>query len=505
MSQDISQSQQNLFSGGDNSNTARLNSSAQRTTSQLAVHQTIIVNPAYIEKFFMVDDVLNSLQLNEGNFNLGRVKNGKIFNDFKNIKWLQITPGSQIDPAYDRYRILVRECFKGIFKDILKNICRSRKEEKKVIIDGTKFIPQCCFLIYGNQYIGKTALCYYLAYMFSKSRNFFNSDIIVKYKIRDDRPVCLVRCALNEENDSNIFVNKTNKIPTKQHPTIVISDNAEINEDDFSEDDVVIMISSPCASQYKIFLNKRQPIQYTIPPLEGNELKEVLYLLLGHFNNFEGATKFGGDLITAYSYRFNIENYNVKFRDVEFRNVKFRNVKLYDCMPGSYNESVFIYDTYKFNDIPRRLKFLSKEIENSYFELNYIDPVLCKKLFDAFDLDDDGILFECLIHALLGIDGYESTQDMRIRNFRCKSDKIIVDGKRFDLNVILKAEISFTQYYVKFSIVTSFPAIDGCFIDENAIYGIQITIKIDHNTKNNVIVFFTVYIIYLLFICCNLF
>lgn len=247
------------------------------------------------------------------------------------------------------------------------------------------------------------------------------------------------------------------------------------------------MISSPDTEKYKVFRNKRYPIQYFLLQLEGSELRKVLRLHIGNDDLYDLATKFGGHLMNADSTKINGNVNNLG---------KYENVKLSVYIPEKYNEDIFIYDTDKYNKIPTRLKFMSKEIEKCFLLKNFSNDDFRRVLFEAFNYTENGELFEALIHILLEEDYiFEYTKKMKKRNMVSKADKIVVDGKYLSYNYILGNSIDFNnQYYINFSRIKSFPGIDGLMFSKDAMYGIQMTISSMYDTKNNVIVFFSVYI-----------
>lgn len=102
----------------------------------------------------------------------------------------------------------------------MKNICRSRNREKKyrnIFGDKVNFIPQCCFLIYGNRGKGKTSLCYYLTHMFKEESSYSDCSIILVSR-RDDskEQECFVRFGENDDNENKKIFYYRNKIPPKK-------------------------------------------------------------------------------------------------------------------------------------------------------------------------------------------------------------------------------------------------------------------------------------------------
>lgn len=91
--------------------------------------------------------------------------------------------------------------------------------------------------------------------------------------------------------------------------------------------------------------------------------------------------------------------------------------------------------------------------------------------------------------------GYSCVETMKERNIRSYKNKIVVNGTKFYYSGIMSEDLPLDrQYYVDFQNLPNFPAIDGCSIDKYAIYGAQMTVKDDHDTKNNVIVLLSVYL-----------
>lgn len=411
----------------------------------------------------------------------------------KDEKFLQLTLSNYEEIInYMNYKIVIRNCYRQIHNDILENIgrCRSKnKDNKNIAGDPIKFIPQNNFLIEGNKGMGKTSLCIYLSYIFRKNGHFSGYDIIIiAEKSNTEKQQCFVRYG-----GENNFTEHTD-IPPRRRPTIVISDNVSIHEDDFSDDDIIIMISSPKAEKYKVFRNKRYPIQYFIPQLEKDDLREVLRLHLGDENiedNYKKATQYGGNLL-------NMKNSPV-LQDMLDKKLKEGNVKCNAFIPEEYDEDVFIYDTNEFNETPTRLRFMSEEIKNYYMLLQYNDKELCKTLFEAFDNTEDGKnggLFESLIHILLE-NQTTCTEKMRVKNMMGKINKVVINGHKMNLDSINDSEIPLDrQYYVNFSTIPNFPGIDGILLDSDAIFAVQMTASRRHDTKNNVVVYCTVYFIY---------
>lgn len=391
--------------------------------------------------------------------------NGSITNNVVNL--LKINEDNLLK------HMIIRECYKEIYYDIVSSICESQQ-----VNSGLSFQPQCCFLIYGNSGVGKSTLCLYLSYMFTTTECFDGYDIIVYSEECKAEESYLIR--KGKESGKSTFI--SGSIPPKVGPTIVISDNVAINEDDFSEDDIVIFISSPQAECYKVFRNKREPIVYYIPQLKGEELNDILTF----YNKrclFNKAIRFGGNLNSTTS------GYELDEK-IEINKME----ELFSYIPGTYKENVFIYDTDKFNGVPKHLRFLSDEIEKLYFTHFYNDQKYCKMLFDVYDKYEERRIFERLVHMLLTSNvNITIVENRNLNTMPCNNKKIVYVEKN-DMEKIFEPFEKEQTKYVDFTCFYSFPTIDGCYINNYAIYGVKITLRDKHPTKDNAIVYFTVYI-----------
>lgn len=76
----------------------------------------------------------------------------------------------------------------------MNNIRRRRSnvgsECENIFGDETIFIPQCNFLVYGNNGVDKTLFCYYLTYMFKENADFDDKDII--YGMNDEKRIDVI-------------------------------------------------------------------------------------------------------------------------------------------------------------------------------------------------------------------------------------------------------------------------------------------------------------------------
>lgn len=373
------------------------------------------------------------------------------------------------------YPILVRDCFKDIYEDIVENVYQREHPELDSSQESdqkSSFKPQCCFLIYGNDGIGKTALCHYLAYRFKEESFFDNCDIIV---IADPRIDNVQKCSIRFAGE-NKYSHGT-KIPGKRkNPSIIISDNIPIHEDEYSEDDVVIMLSEPKAENYKIFRNKREPLQRYILQLNDDEIMEILKLY-NRMDLLEKAKEFGGNLV-----------YTLSGKELDNEIKTFDKNIICSYIPGEYDQRFFIYDTKKFNVIPDRIRFISEEMERLILFNNYQKKEDCKMLLDAYERSGDGKIFERIMHIFLG---NEEVIFSKERNIICKADKSFIYDHDFVYKVL--KEYTDNQCYVDLSAYPTFPAVDGLLIGDDGIAGVQMTISGTHNYKDNVIVLQSVY------------
>lgn len=388
------------------------------------------------------------------------------------------------------YQILVRESYKGIYNDIVETVINAKMNQETL----AKFL-QCCFLIYGNKAIGKTALFYYLSYMFKEDNFFSDYDIIIFNRKSEENSIqkCYVRYGGEEEKN---YIVK-NRIPAKRknNPTIVISDNIEIREDDFSENDIIIMISSPDAEIYKIFRNKREPTQYCIPQIKGDELKQILHLY-NHDSCLDRAKQFGGNLVYTFDDKITVES---------LVDGDGKEKELHSYMSGKYDEKMYIYDTDDYKTVPKYLRFLSVDIEKMALAKYYFEKEKIGVLLDIFDNTRDGFIFERIVHLLLG---YGEIKLNDKRNLKACKTKVFLHRKD-DINAILGALDLDEQYYFDFSSKGEFPGIDGLIVDGNSMCAVQMTLRDRHPTKGNVIVFLTVlllllFIYYLFIIRCRM-
>lgn len=375
-------------------------------------------------------------------------------------------------------KIITRKCFKEIYQDIIDKIKMCQRNGSII-----GYIPQICFLIYGNKNIGKTALCYYLSFMFKVNTKFDLYDIIIVDEESSDKNY-VIRFSGNDK-----FVERK-MLPEKNNPTIIISDNVEIHEDDYSEDNIIIMISSPDIEKYKIFRNKRQPIQYWITQIKENELLYIS-LLFAKSKLYDEAEMLGGNIINASNYR---AKRNMSSILIDKKNKE--TADLCNFIPGKYNENCYIYDTDEFNKIPTHLRFMSDEIADYVLTKDYSDDIHFKLLFDAYQLTENGRIYEKLVHIYLKKVELEIKKD---RNINCEKGRIFKEKENLE-HILTSNDNSNNdgidlnnQCYVNLSRIETFPGADGLLIGVSAICALQMTISSTHPTKCNIIMLLTVY------------
>lgn len=171
-----------------------------------------------------------------------------------------------------------------------------------------------------------------------------------------------------------------------------------------------------------------------------------------------------------------------------------RETKLSTFISGEYNQSIFIYDTDKYNEIPTKLKFISEEIEEMILFLKYNQTDDYFTLLDLYESSGDGKVFERIMHILLG---NKKVEFIKERNIICKGGNSFVYEKSMVDRIVDLSELEPNQpYYIDLSSYPTFPGIDGLLIDEDGIAAVQMTIQTSHNIKDNIIVFLSVYIYY---------
>lgn len=390
-----------------------------------------------------------------------------IFGEEK-VNYVDIHPKKNLFCSVD-YRILMRRCYQEIFDDMIVNI---------KLANSCSYIPQCCFLVYGNKGIGKTSFCYYLSYRFKVMPQFYTYDIVVfDQPDSDDVQPCFVRKGAAEGKiNKRQFHYRSKSLPIKNNPTIIISDNIPIHEDEFSEDDIVILISSPQSEIYKVFRNKRVPIQYYIPQIEDDdELKVILKINTDQISDelINNAKIFGGNMDKImYWNRIKIDPDN--------------KVDLSVYIPNTYNEDFLIYDTNRYNVIPTKLRFISPALQRYMLYRQYNNIKDFNTLFKVFNDTGNERIFERLVHILIE-NGKIIIIGSPIQN--------TIRGTKAAFPIILDKESDITfPCYLDFAVYYTFPAIDGCYISWLGIVGVQMTVMKQHGIKGNVVIILSVYI-----------
>lgn len=366
--------------------------------------------------------------------------------------------------------ILFRDCYKQIYSEISNVLFGPERAASR----------QKCFLVYCNEGNGKTSFCWFLSCCLINDDHYNGYDITI-----------FSGSVIHRKAGSNEYFNVQYTPAKTKNPTIIICDNVVIHEDDFSEDNIIIMISSPNAKKYKTFCNKRCPIQYYIPLFGDDEINFIL-------KNNPTFKKTSIDKVKEFGCNFKQINRINSIDDYLQR----QTIKLPLFIPPEYNEFLFIYNSTNVVDIPEMVEFKTEELQRYVLNhcFNQIDNFTdLFKFFITHKEMSNPLIYERLCHIFIENNGYEckyaELNDYTKLLFTKR--KYIIHNMEEFYDLLLEGfsheNLNFSCY-VDFSSVSEMPGIDGMLINMFSIVGVQMTISPHHVTKNSIIVFLSVYI-----------